>query len=154
MIVPEHALGPRPCAEAVLLRDGQVLLMRRAHDPWRGAWEVPGGFCEPAEHPRAAAERELREELGLAARAVAYLGAWIDRYGLQDTVGTLNCAYLLVPEDPDAPLRLAPEEVLEAAWFALAAPPAALAFPGHMRQLLRAAARVDPANPPPMLDAQ
>jgi 8-oxo-dGTP diphosphatase len=137
-----------------LLRDGKVLLMRRARDPWRDAWEVPGGFCEPAEHPRDAAVRELREELGISARAVAYLGAWIDRYGPADPVGTLNCAYLLVARDADPPLRLQPEEVLEAAWFDLSAPPSPLAFPGHMGRLLAAAARIDPAAPPPMFDAQ
>ena len=150
----EHAAGPRPCAEAVLLRGGQVLLMRRARDPWRNAWEVPGGFSEPAEHPRDAAERELREELGISARAVAYLGAWIDQYGPADPVGTLNCAYLLTTDDPDPPLRLQADEVLEAAWFDLGAPPSPLAFPGHMGRLLAAAARIDPTAPPVMLDAQ
>ncbi len=152
MTVAEHAPGPRPCAEAVLLRAGQVLLMRRARDPWRGAWEVPGGFCEPGEHPRDAAERELREELGIAAQAVGYLGAWIDRYGPQDSAGTLNCAYLLVPEHADPPLWLQDGEVLEAAWFDLARPPAPLAFPDHMGRLLAAAARIDPAALPAMLD--
>ena len=148
----ERPPGPRPCAEAVLLRDGEVLLMRRARDPWRNAWEVPGGFCEPAEHPRDTAERELREELGICARAVAYLGAWIDRYGPADAAGTLNCAYLLVPETADPPLHLQAEEVLEAAWFELSAPPSPLAFPDHMGRLLAAAARIDPAAPPAMLD--
>ena len=128
--------------------------MRRARDPWRNAWEVPGGFCEPAEHPRDAAERELREELGICARAVAYLGAWIDRYGPADAAGTLNCAYLLVADTTDPPLLLQADEVLEAGWFALSALPSPLAFPDHMGRLLAAAACIDPAAPPTMLDAQ
>ena len=144
--------GPRPCAEAVLLRGDTVLLMRRARDPWRGAWEVPGGFCEPGEHPRDAAVRELGEELGIAAEPVAYLGAWIDRYGPDDLAGTLNCAYLLAPADPDPAFALQAGEVLEAAWFPLTGVPAPLAFPGHMSAVLAAAARLDRAAPAPMLD--
>lgn len=49
--------------------------MPRARDPWRGGWEVPGGFCEVGEHPALAAQRERREELGIAGRAIAYIGS-------------------------------------------------------------------------------
>jgi 8-oxo-dGTP diphosphatase len=49
----------------VLLCDGRerVLLVEPAYKPH---WEVPGGCVEADESPRAAAARELREELGLA----------------------------------------------------------------------------------------
>ena len=53
---------------AVVLRDRRVLLTRRrpgAH--LGGSWEFPGGKVEPGEVPRAALEREIREELGIAA---------------------------------------------------------------------------------------
>jgi 8-oxo-dGTP diphosphatase len=48
----------------VLLRDerGRVLLVEPTYKPH---WEVPGGCVEAGESPRAAAARELREELGL-----------------------------------------------------------------------------------------
>jgi 8-oxo-dGTP diphosphatase len=130
--------------------------MRRARDPWRGAWEVPGGFCEEAEHPALAALRELREELGLDGRVVAYIGSWMDVYGtVQDNQAdehTLNCAYLVELLDPDAAPILQADEVLEARWFALAALPEPLAFPDHMGAVLAAGARLDADNLPPMLD--
>jgi 8-oxo-dGTP diphosphatase len=49
----------------VLLRDQRerVLLVEPAYQPH---WEVPGGCVEADESPRAAAARELREELGLS----------------------------------------------------------------------------------------
>ncbi|MEU8896439.1 NUDIX domain-containing protein [Nocardia sp. NPDC048505] len=42
--------------------DGRALLLGRHR--LSGLWLPPGGHVEPAEHPRAAAEREAREELG------------------------------------------------------------------------------------------
>ena len=149
----DRPAGPRPCAEAVLMRDADVLLMRRARDPWQGAWEVPGGFCEPGEHPRDAAVRELREELGLTARPVAYLGAWVDRYGPDDTAGTLElrlpagmrrrpirrcgCRPTRCSRPVGSPLR-----IRRGRWPSRTTWSAVLA----------AARRVDTASPPPMLD--
>ncbi|MDI6102397.1 NUDIX hydrolase [Actinoplanes sp. NEAU-A12] len=49
----------------VLLSDeeGRVLLVEPTYKPY---WEVPGGCVEAGESPRAAAARELAEELGLS----------------------------------------------------------------------------------------
>jgi 8-oxo-dGTP diphosphatase len=57
-------------AAAVLLRaDGAVLLAQRpAGKAYEGYWEFPGGKFEPGEAPRAALDRELREELGIVVR--------------------------------------------------------------------------------------
>ncbi len=139
-----HYLNPAPCGEAVVVRDGEVLLLRRATDPYEGHWDVPGGFCDAAEHPMHAAERELAEELGLAARATAYIGAWMDVYGPPAPDGVqLHCitsAYLMELADPGAEPRPDPSEATGFAWFELAALPDALAFPDHARPMLAAAA--------------
>jgi 8-oxo-dGTP diphosphatase len=64
-----------PCAGAVVHdAAGRLLLIRRAKEPGRGRWSLPGGRCEPGEEPAAAAVRETWEETGLVVRAAALVG--------------------------------------------------------------------------------
>lgn len=63
---------PRPSvtADCVLFGfDGEklnVLLVRRANEPFKGCWAFPGGFMDMDESAEEAALRELREETGIA----------------------------------------------------------------------------------------
>jgi mutator protein MutT len=50
----------------VLNRDGRVLLARRAHEPLKGEWSLPGGAVEVGETLEAAVAREILEETGLS----------------------------------------------------------------------------------------
>ena len=50
--------------------DGRVLMAERtAGQISPGFWELPGGKVDPGETPRAAAARELNEEVGRSAEA-------------------------------------------------------------------------------------
>jgi 8-oxo-dGTP diphosphatase len=151
-----HYANPKPAGEAVVINNGEVLLLRRAAEPYRDAWDVPGGFCDADEHPMHAAERELSEELGLAGQAIAYVGTWMDTYGPPDPDGvqvhTVTSAYLVAVFDPAAAVRLQPGEALEARWFPLDQLPGGLAFPGHAFAMLRAAADIVAGTGRPLPD--
>jgi ADP-ribose pyrophosphatase YjhB (NUDIX family) len=134
-----HWLDARPCAGALVSRDGKLLLVRRAHDPWRGAWDVPGGFCGPREHPRETAARKVREQTALAVEPGAILGIWIDSYasaGADEKV-TLG-VYFLAKAPAAGEARRDPNEVAEIGWFAADELPQPLAFPGHLNAVLEA----------------
>jgi len=60
-----HFFDPKVAAAIWTERRGEVLLVRRAMEPARGRWTVPGGFVNAGEDPSLAASRECEEETGL-----------------------------------------------------------------------------------------
>ena len=60
----------------MIVRDGQVVLVKRGRAPLLGEWSIPGGLLEVGETLRQGAEREAVEETGLTARATELLGVF------------------------------------------------------------------------------
>jgi mutator protein MutT len=50
---------------AVVVRDGRALVVKRAHEPRKGEWSLPGGTVELGETLVDAVKREIKEETGL-----------------------------------------------------------------------------------------
>ncbi len=72
---------PRPelCVGAVAVdRLERLLMVRRATDPQRGRWSLPGGRIEFGETMAEAVVRELFEETGMEAVCGPLLG-WVER---------------------------------------------------------------------------
>lgn len=127
----------KPTSSGLVVDDqGRVLFSKRAHDPFAGKWDLPGGFLEEGEHPLDGLRRELREEAGIGIGDERLIGIWIDRYEYRRrVVATLNVYYSARLEEG------APEpadDVAEFRWFAVEdVPRDELAF-GHIPDVLSA----------------
>ena len=69
-----HYQNPKPTATLICTKNNQILLVRRAFEPAKGSWSLPGGFIELGETPEQAAKRELKEETNLNGEVVKLLG--------------------------------------------------------------------------------
>jgi 8-oxo-dGTP diphosphatase len=121
--------NPKPTASALCADgEGRLLLCRRAGDPFKGFWDLPGGFVEEGEHPLETLRRELHEETGLEVEPLEFFGIWMDRYGGDSTAqSTMNLYWTARVVGGEA---RAADDVSELRWFAPVELPAAdeLAF--------------------------
>lgn len=57
--------GPTIAVGAIVVHDGQLLMVQRANEPGRGLWSIPGGRVEHGEYLADALAREVKEETNL-----------------------------------------------------------------------------------------
>ena len=104
---------------AVVLRDGEVLLVRRANPPRQGQWSLPGGTQELGETVFEAARREVLEETGVSVEIEGVVDV-VDSID-NDPSGRIRYHYTLI--DVLASWRQggirAGGDAAEAAWFGL-----------------------------------
>jgi ADP-ribose pyrophosphatase YjhB (NUDIX family) len=65
---------PFLAVSAAILRDGKVLVVRRARNPANGLYSLPGGVVEAGETLMEAVKREVDEETSLVVEPVALAG--------------------------------------------------------------------------------
>ena len=78
-----------------VVRDGRLLMVRRASRRGRGNWQVPGGFVEQDETIEQAVVREVAEEAGVETQVQGVLGVR-NRYD-PDNGNSLYIVLLLNP---------------------------------------------------------
>jgi ADP-ribose pyrophosphatase YjhB (NUDIX family) len=125
--------NPASAAAGVVFNErGEVLLVRRAIEPYRGFWALPAGYQEIDEDPAATVVREVLEEAGVE----------IEVQGLLDLI--------FVQNDARKPANVAVylcravggllrpgEEESAVAWFPLDGLPSEIGFDNYQRILGR-----------------
>jgi 8-oxo-dGTP diphosphatase len=92
--VREYPERPIVGVGAVVVDGGRVLLVRRANEPLKGEWSLPGGAVECGETLAAAIGREVLEETGLEIEVGSIVDV-IDRIRL-DPDGRVRYHYVLI----------------------------------------------------------
>jgi ADP-ribose pyrophosphatase YjhB (NUDIX family) len=97
-------------ANAVVERDGSVLLVKLNYGPRDGRWALPGGLVESDETPEEATVRETAEETGFAVELDGLLATF-----MRPAAPIIIVTYRAHIVGGD--MRLAPEELSDAAFF-------------------------------------
>lgn len=110
-------MKPFAC-DSVLIEAGKVLLIRRATEPFKGEWALPGGRIDKDETPEECVRREMREETSLEVEPVSMIGLY--SHAGWKPAGKISAAFLV--KKTGGNLKAGPE-ALEVAWFPMGSLP-------------------------------
>lgn len=120
---------PRPMLTAdcmVTNSRGEVLLVRRGNDPFKGCWALPGGFMEMDETIEHCAVRELEEEthLKVSEKDLRLIGVY-SAPGRDPRGRTVTAAYAVSGKwiEESGKIAVAGDDAAEVRWWPLNALP-------------------------------
>lgn len=115
-------------ADCVVVSGGEVLLVRRGGEPFKGCWALPGGFMEMDETIEHCAVRELQEETGLTfdEDEIRIVGVY-SAVGRDPRGRTVTAAFLVNAIRYGKNSPVAGDDAAEVRWWPLSALPS-LAF--------------------------
>ncbi|MCB0047824.1 MAG: NUDIX hydrolase [Caldilineaceae bacterium] len=117
-----HFQDPKVAVIGLVTWADRLLLVRRAVNPERGKWALPGGYMDAGEMPIPALRRELMEEVGLTLAAEKLMTV-LPMPPRPDATGALKSpgivlAYRAAPAPGASVHELRPnDDVSAAAWF-------------------------------------
>ncbi|MCS6826736.1 MAG: NUDIX hydrolase [Caldilinea sp.] len=126
---------PKVAVVALIEQAGRVLLIRRAVDPARGRWALPGGYMDAGEMPKEALQREVQEEVGITID----VGDLLEIFPMVNSGGLSLGIVLAYHASPHAGAGepTASDDVDRAQWFSADELPAELAFASTKELLMR-----------------
>jgi len=105
----------RVTSDAVIIEEGEILLIKRGIEPFKGMWALPGGHVDYGEMTDAAAVREAKEETDLDVEIIKLIGVYSDPK--RDPRGhSVGVAYLCKAKKGQAN---AGDDAAETWWFPL-----------------------------------
>lgn len=106
---------PALAVDAIVVKNGKILLIRRANEPFKGKWALVGGFVEYGETTENAVKREVEEETGMKVEVKELLGVYSEPK--RDPRGhVVSICYIVESKSNEIKIN---EEVKEARFFSL-----------------------------------
>ena len=136
--------APHPTVAAIVVDETEdhVLLARRRFDPFKGYWDIPGGFVQSGETLEHGLRREIDEELGIEIKIECVLASYPDEYG-ESAIPTVNIFFLASVARGTPSAR---SDVTEVRWFPYDRLPSTIAFDCVRRALNDWARRRSPGR--------
>ena len=110
--------NPSSATAAFIIRNGCLLVARRAKEPAKGTLDLPGGFVDMYETVEEGMAREIREETGLEARSMSYLFSIPNLYEYSGMIIHTIDMFFRVEVDADAVPR-ADDDAASLQWVPL-----------------------------------
>lgn len=96
---------------------GELLLVRRARDPGKGLWGLPGGFVDRGESIEQALIREILEETQLTVTDIRYLTSSPNTYRYQGIIAPVIDLFYVCRVASAGELSLAVDELEHYEWM-------------------------------------
>jgi len=109
--------NPKATVTAVISRGKEILMAKRTEEPFKGHWDLIGGYMNERETPEEALRREIKEELGIGCKSIKFLDffpGYASWRGIEYPV--LSLAFLV---DLDGKKIKTNQEISELKWFSL-----------------------------------
>jgi len=68
--------NPALTVDAIAIKNGQIVLIKRKNPPFQGSYALPGGFVDYGETVENAVIREFKEETGLESEIEKFIGIY------------------------------------------------------------------------------
>ncbi|MFW6370284.1 MAG: NUDIX hydrolase [Bacteroidota bacterium] len=96
-LLKSHYFVNPAAAVAAIITDSNnhILFTKRAQEPFKNTWDLPGGFVDPNETAEEAVDREVKEELSIHIQSKSYYRSYWNHYFYGGvTYYTLDMAFL------------------------------------------------------------
>ena len=106
---------------AVILQNESIVLVKRAAEPGKGKWSIPGGVVNLGEKVRDAVIREAKEECSLKIELLLNRPLDVVDMMVKDDIGRLKYHYVLLQflSKPESGTLAASSDASDALWAAL-----------------------------------